>query len=88
MSYLIEHTVLYDLHWLHLTALIVLAVVIFFTVRNLKKMREIRNDLEHELSSGSAEVALEKVPDEVSSEDTLKARKKAKEDREWRKIGR
>ena len=77
MSFLLSHTVFYRFNAGHLLAVLFLLVLAFICWRSLKKMKREKMDLEHELSSSSAEVALEPTPDAVSTDEVNAARKKA-----------
>lgn len=72
MRYLIEHTVLYNLHeatmvW-HLLAVLVLLVVVFICHKNVKKMKDEEETLENQLSSQLADTAVAAPGANVSSE--------------------
>ncbi|MDO5444994.1 MAG: hypothetical protein Q4F31_05165 [Eubacteriales bacterium] len=77
MSFLLSHTVFYRFYAWHLLAVLFLLLLVLFCWGSLKKMKREKMDLEHELSSSSAEVALEPTPDAVSTDEVNAARKKA-----------
>ena len=81
MRYVIDHTVLFDMNPWHLIWVALMAAVIWICLKKIKKLREIRDALKHELSSESAEVALEPVPEGLSTEELNAARQEAAEDR-------
>ena len=81
MRYLLDHTVLFDLNPWHLLWVVLLAAVIWICSRKIKKLRDIRDSLQHEVSSGSAETALEAVPEELSTEGLNADRLEAAENR-------
>ena len=76
MSFLLSHTVFFGFRTWYLLAILFLLVLILACWRSLKKMKQEKMDLEHELSSSSAEVALEPTPDAVSTDEVNAARKK------------
>lgn len=74
MSFILNHTVFFRFYLPHIFAILLLLVVIFIVWRKLKKLKKIKADLEHEVSSASAEVALEATPDEISTDVVNEAR--------------
>ena len=69
MRYVLDHTVLFDLNPWHLIWVALMLLIVWICYRKLRKLRDIRDSLKHEITSEGAEVALEAVPEELSTDE-------------------
>lgn len=74
MSYLIEHTVLYDglfvgghFNWFHALFVIVALAIMIYCRRKIKKMKDEMKDLEDQLSSKAADVTAGPIAPETEA---------------------
>ena len=65
MSYLLEHTVLFDglfvdghFNWLHAAFVVAAVAIIIFCIRRVKKMKTEMEELKNQLSSKVADITL------------------------------
>lgn len=70
MSYLIEHTILYDglfinghLNWFHLAFIAVALGIMIFCWRRVKKMKDEMKELEDQLSAKTADITVGPDPE-------------------------
>lgn len=82
MSYVLSHTVFLNFDLWILPALAFLLLVVVVGHIRLVRLKNKKKDLEYELSSSSAEVALEPAPGALSPDEVNDARRKAKRKRE------
>lgn len=74
MRFLIDHTVLYDLNWWHLLAVLFLVVAIIVYIKKVRKMKDEEEDLENQISSLQADEIVKAPATKTSEPETTEAK--------------